>query len=135
MPIYCSPLGHPACGRLRQPEVPTRSPVIPCALLPETKAKIDAYVEALIQIAPSIGTHGLTAEQFHSSGIFRSAIEQIRGTQSASMAEKRSFMAAALGYLQSSKLIRVWEYQGSGERHDYQVTNPSRRISVIETKG
>lgn len=51
------------------------------------------------------------------------------------MTEKRGFMAEILNYLQQSGLIREWAYQGAGERHDYQVTMPTNRISVVETKG
>ncbi|PYU10242.1 MAG: hypothetical protein DMG37_20985 [Acidobacteria bacterium] len=112
-----------------------RHPIIPCSLLPETRARIDAYVEALKQAAPTIGTHGLTPQEFQDSGIFRSAVEQIRGTNAASMAEKRAFMAEVLDHLQRTNLIRNWAYAGAGERHDYEVKMPTGRISIIETKG
>jgi len=115
--------------------VVARRPIIPCTLLPETRARLDAYVEALRQAAPHIGAHGLTPDEFHSSGIFRSAIEQLRGIQAASMTEKRNFMAEILNHLQQSALVRDWAYQGAGERHDYQVRMPTGRISVVETKG
>lgn len=110
-------------------------PIIPCELLPQTSARIHAYVEALIEAAPQIGTHGLSPEEFWNSGIFRSAIEHLRGTQAASMAEKRAFMAAVLDHLRGTGAIRDWSYQGSAERHDYEVTMSGGRISVIETKG
>ena len=111
------------------------SPIIPCRLLPETKARIDAYVEALRESAPSIGQHGLNPQEFRDSGIFRSAVEQIRGTQAASMTDKRAFMADVLNYLQQVGLIREWEFTGAGDRHDYQIIMPSGCISVVEAKG
>lgn len=110
-------------------------PIIPCELLPETSSRIDDYVEALKQAAPNLGNHGLGPQEFWNSGIFRSAIERLRGTQAASMTEKRTFMAEVLNYLQQADLIRRWSYEGAGERHDYQVIMPNGRISVIETKG
>jgi hypothetical protein len=112
-----------------------RRPIIRCELLPETRARIDAYVEALRQAAPTIGAHGLDPEEFWNSGIFRSAVERLRGTQAASMTEKRAFVADVLNYLQDAALIESWSYRGSGERHDYEVRLPSGRISVVETKG
>lgn len=112
-----------------------RAPIIPCALLPDTRARIDAYVEALRDAAPCIGAHGLNREEFWSSGIFRSAVEQLRGAQAAAMAEKRAFMGEIFDHLRNSGLIREWQFVGAGERHDYQVTMPSGRISVVETKG
>lgn len=110
-------------------------PIIPCELLPQTSGRISAYVDALMAAAPAIGTHGLTPEEFWNSGIFRSAVERLRGTQAASMAEKRAFMTGVLDYLRANRAIREWSYQGTGERHDYEVAMNNGRISVIETKG
>jgi hypothetical protein len=115
--------------------VAARRPIIPCELLPETSTRIDAYVDALRQAAPDIGAHGLTREEFQNSGIFRSAIERLRGMQAASMVEKRAFMTEVLNHLQKTAFIRNWVYQGAGERHDYEATMPDGRISVVETKG
>jgi hypothetical protein len=77
----------------------------------------------------------LNPEEFWNSGIFHSAIERIRGTQAASMIEKRAFMTEVLNHLKTAALIRSWSYQGAGERHDYEATMPNGRISVVETKG
>jgi hypothetical protein len=115
--------------------VAARRPIIPCELLPETKERIDAYVDALRQASPTIGAHGLSPEEFENSGIFRSAIEQIRGTQAASMVEKRAFVTQVLNHLQNAALIQGWAFQGAGERHDYQATMPDGHISIVETKG
>jgi hypothetical protein len=92
-------------------------------------------VDALKQAAPDIGAHGLDRQQFLDSGIFRSAIEQLRGIQVASMGEKRAFMTEVLNHLQNAALIRSWSFQGAGERHDYQAILPTGRISVVESKG
>lgn len=110
-------------------------PIIPCELLPETRERIDAYVEALRQSAPDIGAHGLNRQEFWDSGIFRSAIEQLRGAQAASMMEKRAFMAEIFDHLQRRALIRQWAFAGADERHDYQIDLPAGRISIVETKG
>ena len=114
---------------------PSKSPIILCELRDETKQKIDSYVEALRQSAPRIGDHGLTDAEFWDSGLFRSAIEKIRGTQAATMEEKRGFVEAILDHLQSQSKIQGWTSTGSGERHDYEVRLNNARICAVETKG
>ena len=112
-----------------------KPPIIPCELLPEVKKKIQAYAEELTEKAYTVGSHGLTKEEFQDSGIFRGAVERLRGKQSASMTIKKDFIAEVLSFMQASKKIKSWEFTGSGERHDYQIEMPDGRISIIETKG
>ncbi|MEO5370340.1 MAG: hypothetical protein H7833_09770 [Magnetococcus sp. DMHC-1] len=92
-------------------------------------------MDDLLKAAPAIGSHGLDDDEFWRSGIFRSAIESIRGTQSASMAEKRSFVDEVLGYLKEKSRITSFSFTGSGDRHDYQVSMDDGTQSVIESKG
>jgi len=112
-----------------------KTPVIFCELLPETRAQIEAFAEALKEQAPNIGGHGLSEQEFWDAGILRAAIEKLRGTQAASMVEKRAFMAGVLQHLQELGEISRWTFTGAGERHDYQIDMPSGRISIVETKG
>lgn len=112
----------------------TRS-IIPCRLLDSTKESIETYAEELKTAAPEIGSHGMTDREFWESGIFRSAIERLRGIQATSMTEKRSFVADVLGYLQEGGHIRDWRFAGADERHDYEVVLGDGRLCVIETKG
>ena len=93
------------------------------------------YAEALRTSSPEIGTHGLTAQEFWESGLFHGAIERLRGQQAAYTSVKRRFMAEILSHLQAVGGITSWEFQGEGERHDYSITMPDNRISVIEAKG
>jgi hypothetical protein len=109
--------------------------IIPCELLPQVKQTIEAYAEELKDQAHTIGSHGLSEKEFHDSGIFRSAVERLRGIQAASMTEKRIFMSEILSYMQTAEKIKNWEFTGAGERHDYQVEMPDGKISIIETKG
>lgn len=115
--------------------MPSPKPIIPCELSKETKQTIEAYVKSLQAEAPNIGTHGLSEENFWKSGIFRSAIEKLRGTQAATMEGKRSFIDAVLSHMQKSKLIAEWSFKGSGERHDYEISMPNGKLCVIESKG
>jgi hypothetical protein len=112
-----------------------KPPIIPCELLPEVKNTIQIYADELKEQAHTIGSHGLSPKEFQDSGIFRGAIERLRGKQSASMNIKRDFMAEVFSFMQSARQIKKWEFTGSGERHDYQIEMPDGRISIIETKG
>jgi len=67
--------------------------------------------------------------------LFHGAIERLRGQQAAHTLVKRIFMADILSYLQAAGKIASWEFQGQGDRHDYLITTPDNRISVVEAKG
>lgn len=108
--------------------------VILCELSRDTKDLIDDYVEALKAQAHLIGRHGMNKEEFWRSGLFRAAIERLRGTQAATIHEKRSFVETVLDYLKKQGKITDWTFSGSGERHDYEV-RIDNRICVIEAKG
>ena len=110
-------------------------PIILCELLPETRARIEAYAEALKAGAAKIGGHGLTESEFWDSGIFRSAIERLRGQQAASLVEKQRFMAEVLGHMKSGGHIKEWAFKGAGERFDYEIILCSGRTCIIESKG
>ncbi len=113
----------------------SKHPIIPCELLPEVKETIRVYAEELKEKAHSIGSHGLPEKEFNDSGLFRSAIERLRGVQAASMKEKKDFMEGILNFMKSNNHIAEWEFSGSGERHDYQIVMPDGGISIVETKG
>ncbi len=51
--------------------------------------KIEAYADVLAQEAHKLGDHGLSEEEFYQSGLFRGAIERLRGQFSANMRVKR----------------------------------------------
>jgi len=112
-----------------------KSKSIPCGISREMTARIEAYAEALVAAAPSIGVHGLSPDAFWRAGIFRSAVEKIRGKNAASMSDKKGFIAEMLGRLKLSGRITDFEFTGAGDRHDYQVTLQGGRVSIIEAKG
>lgn len=115
--------------------MPKEKAIIPCELSVETKRTIDEYTKALQSKAPSIGTHGLSEEEFWRAGLFRSAIERLRGIQAATMEGKRAFVKEVLDFLRQKSLISDWQFTGSGERHDYTVKMPDGKTTIIETKG
>lgn len=109
--------------------------VIPCSENEELRRLIERYAETLKTEAHRLGNHGLNEEEFYNSGLFRGAVERIRGQSSATMREKREFAINVLNFMQDGGFIRDWESSGEANRHDYTVHLPSGRISVIELKG
>jgi hypothetical protein len=109
--------------------------VIPCQQNDELQIRIRQYAEDLKVEAHKIGQHGLAEQEFYNSGLFRGAIERIRGQFSATMREKRSFVKDVLNYMEDKGFIKNWTSAGESNRHDYSVTLPSGKIGVIELKG
>lgn len=109
--------------------------VIPCKKNTELQKKIEEYSEILKTQAHTLGNHGLSEKEFYSDGLFRGAIERIRGQFSATMREKREFVQHVLNYLQDRDYINEWESAGEANRHDYSVILPNGKTSIIELKG
>ncbi len=108
---------------------------VPCILSDETVDMVEKYAEALRTAAPTIGDHGLTPAEFQRSGLFRSAIERLRGQQAAATKEKYAFVERALDQLQAAGLIADHKFTGAGDRHDFHVYMPGKRVCVFEAKG
>jgi hypothetical protein len=68
--------------------------------------QIQAYSETLKTQAHTLGNHGLSESEFYLSGLFRGAIERIRGEYSATMREKRDFARRVLNYMQDEGFPR-----------------------------
>ena len=109
--------------------------VIPCKQNKELRKKIIEYAETLKTEAHQLGDHGLDEKEFYDSGLFRGAIERVRGQFSATMREKREFVQNVLNHLQDGKFIADWESAGDANRHDYSVTLNSGKTAIIELKG
>lgn len=109
--------------------------VIPCEVNAELTIQIREFAEALKTQAHKLGNHGLSEQEFYDSGLFRGAIERIRGQFSATMREKRDFASAVLNWLEDQGQIKAWYSAGESNRHDYTVELNSGRIAAIELKG
>lgn len=109
--------------------------VIPCKQNAALRKLIEDYAEHLKTEAHKIGGHGLSEQEFYNSGVFRGAIERVRGQFSATMREKREFVQHVLNHMQDGGFIADWESAGEANRHDYVVRLNSGRIAVIELKG
>lgn len=109
--------------------------ITPCRREPAVERAVDSYAAELKNRASSIGDHGLSEKEFWRSGLFRGAIEKLRGEQAASMADKRAFVADILNWMKSAGRIDSWFPAGGMDRHDYEVTMPGGTICGIEAKG
>ena len=109
--------------------------VIPCQQNAALRGQIEQFAETLKTEAHHLGTHGLSEAEFYNSGLFRGAIERIRGQFSATMREKREFVQHVLNYMQDQSLIQEWESAGEANRHDYSIQLNSGRTAIIELKG
>lgn len=107
----------------------SREQIIPCGLSPEKEERISRFVGLLQRERPRIDGTPVSEQEFWA------AIERLRGTRAATMTDKRAFMDAILGHLESLGYLRSWRFAGAGERHDYEVNLADGRISIIETKG
>jgi len=111
------------------------SDVIPCEKNDALRKQIEDYAEVLKTEAHKLGDHGLDDREFYQSGLFRGAIERVRGQFSATMREKREFVKHVLNHMQDNGYIADWDSAGEANRHDYQVSLNSGRTAVIELKG
>jgi len=109
--------------------------ILPCQTNPEFTRLILDYAETLKAEAHLLGDHGLDEQQFYASGLFRGAIERIRGQFSATMTEKRDFARRVLNRMQDTGYIQDWEPAGDANRYDYVVTFATGRTAAIELKG
>lgn len=109
--------------------------IIPCEQNSALRKLIEEYAETLKTDAHMLGSHGLSESDFYNSGLFRGAIERIRGQFSATMREKREFVQYVLNYMQDGGFIADWESAGEANRHDYVVHLNTGKKAVIELKG
>lgn len=108
---------------------------IPCEQNKDLRKKIREFAETLKTESHSLGDHGLDEKEFYNSGLFRGAIERVRGQFAATMREKREFVQHLLNYMQDRGFIAEWESAGEANRHDYAVQLNSGRMAIIELKG
>ena len=109
--------------------------VIPCQQNAELRRQIEELASKLASESFNLTDHGLSVEDFNRSGIFRGAIERLRGQFSATMVQKREFAAAVFNHMKKSGTIKDWSSAGSANRHDYAVELNSGRSAAIELKG
>lgn len=109
--------------------------VVPCGQDAGFRRRVEEFAEALRSEAHRLGDHGLSEDEFHRSGLFRAAVERVRGQFSAATSEKRDFARRVLSFLRDRGLVEDFAEAGGSNRHDFFVTMPSGRRAAIELKG
>lgn len=109
--------------------------VIPCEQNKGLREQIERFSEVLRTEAHKLGDHGLDEREFYNSGLFRGAVERVRGQFSATMRSKREFAQHALNHMEDGGHIAGWEPTEDGKRNDYRVRLNSGRSAVIDLKG
>ncbi|KQR76950.1 hypothetical protein ASG35_11740 [Burkholderia sp. Leaf177] len=109
--------------------------VTPCDQNKALTAKIEAFAEVLKTEAHKLGKHGLDEKDFYNSGLFRGAVERVRGQFSATMRSKREFVQHVLNHMEDGKFIAGWEKTEDANRNDYLVNLASGKIAIIDLKG
>ena len=109
--------------------------VIPCEQNAGLRDQIEKFAEVLKTQAHLLGDHGLDEKEFYNSGVFRGAIERIRGQYSATLRPKREFVQHILNHLEDGKFIEGWDLTEAAERSDYWVRLRESRNAVIALTG
>lgn len=109
--------------------------IVPCDKNKQLSKQIIEFAETLKTEAHKLGAHGLSENDVYNSGLFRGAIERIRGQFAATMSEKREFVRRILSHMQDHSYIDSFESSGERNRHDYTIALPSGKLAVIELKG
>jgi hypothetical protein len=108
---------------------------VPCHRNAQTRALIDELAEQLKTRAHELEGLGISESDLYDKGVFRGAIERIRGQYSSDMSEKKYFGRLILDRLQDDGAVLTYESAGSKNRFDYTVGMKSGRTVVIEMKG
>ncbi len=109
--------------------------VVPCEQNKGLREQIERFAEVLKTEAHILGDHGLDEREFYNSGLFRGAVERIRGQFSATMRGKREFAQHALNHMEDGGFIAGWDLTEDANRNDYIVRLNSGRTAVIDLKG
>lgn len=109
--------------------------VIPCEQNKGLRDQIERFAEVLKTEAHKLGEHGLDEREFYNSGLFRGAVERVRGQFSATMRGKREFAQHALNHMEDGGFISSWDLTDDANRNDYIVRLNSGRTAIIDLKG
>jgi len=109
--------------------------VIPCEQNKGLRDQIEHFAEVLKTEAHKLGEHGLDEREFYNSGLFRGAVERVRGQFSATMRGKREFVQHALNHMEDGGFIVGWDLTDDANRNDYLVRLNSGRTAIIDLKG
>lgn len=109
--------------------------IIPCEQNEGLRDQIERFAEVLKTNAHLLGDHGLDEKDFYNSGLFRGAVERVRGQFSATTRGKREFVQHVLNHMEDGGFIAGWDLTENVNRNDYSVRLTSGRIAIIDLKG
>lgn len=109
--------------------------VIPCEQNKGLRDQIEKFAETLKVEAHKLGAHGLDEKDFYNSGLFRGAVERVRGQFSATMRPKREFVQHVLNHMEDGGFICGWELTEDANRNDYSVKLTTGKTAIIDLKG
>ncbi|WP_229839204.1 hypothetical protein [Sphingomonas glacialis] len=101
----------------------------------DLRDQIERFAEVLKMEAHKLGDHGLDEKDFYNSGLFRGAVERVRGQYSATMRGKREFVQHVLNHMEDEEFIAGWDLTVDANRNDYVVRLKSGRTAIIDLKG
>jgi hypothetical protein len=117
-------------------------PILPCR---HTAAIVDQVrptrelLEGMDRLHPDVlQQHGVNPPDYHGALVFRSAVEQIRGSYIArAMNPRQQHVAAVLARLRASGRIVDFQYTGGARRCDFavKVSGQPRWQAAVEVKG
>ncbi len=117
-------------------------PILPCRHTPGIVDQVRPtreLLEGMDRLHPEVlQQHGINPPDYHGAMVFRSAIEQIRGSYIArTMNPRQQHVAAVLARLRASGRIKEFQYTGGARRCDFavSVSNEPRWQAAIEVKG
>ena len=109
--------------------------IIPCEQNRGLRDQIERFAEVLKTEAHKLGDHGVEEKEFYNSGLFRGAVERVRGQYSATMRGKREFAQHALNHMEDGGFIAGWDLTEDANRNDYSVRLNSGRTAIVDLKG
>lgn len=109
--------------------------IIPCEQNEGLRDQIERFAEVLKTNAHLLGDHGLDEKDFYNSGLFRGAVERVRGQFSATTRGKREFVQHVLNHMEDGGFIAGWDLTENVNRNDYSIRLTSGRIAIIDLKG
>lgn len=108
---------------------------IQCQQDRDTNERLQKLAELLRAHSHELPGAQWTEAELHDYGLFRGAIERIRGQYSSDIAAKKQFGNRILTHLQDEKLVGEFQEGGRKNRFNYLVDLPSGRTAFLEMKG
>lgn len=112
----------------------SRADTLPCRHPPLNVDGVKYLLQHLPELAPDVlDAEGIDPATWDT--LLRAAVESLRGTYSATTADKRRFVEAILDYGVRQGVFAEWGFVGTENRQDYRVDLPDGTAVCFEQKG